>query len=204
LLRVLQEREVTPVGSSIPVPVNVQVIAATNRNLEEEVAKGRFREDLYYRLNMVELSVPALRERPEDIPSFIEFFAQKFAHRYNRSVWHPDDAILREFVEYNWPGNVRQLAHVIEQAYVLETTPSLPSSEQKSLDMNLRLPYLNLDKLRYEAVRQALTTTQGHKGRAAQLLGVHANTLTRMLSEFKMTPSQWNTAIAGTATVSAN
>ena len=97
-----------------------------------------------------------------------------------------------------------QLAHVIEQAYVLETTPTLPSSEQKNVDLNLRLPYLNLDKLRYEAVRQALTSTQGHKGRAAQLLGVHANTLTRMISEFKMTPSQWNTAVAGAATVSVN
>jgi len=81
LLRVLQEREVTPVGSSTPEPIDVQVVAATNRNLEEEVQEGRFREDLYYRLNMVELRVPALRERPEDIPAFVDHFAQKFAQR---------------------------------------------------------------------------------------------------------------------------
>ncbi|HEY2826315.1 MAG TPA: sigma-54 dependent transcriptional regulator [Pirellulales bacterium] len=181
LLRVLQEREVTPVGSSTPVRIDVQVIAATNRNLEVEVAEGRFREDLYYRLNMVELQVPALRKRIEDIPHFVDFFANRFAQRYQRPVWRPTADELQGFCEYSWPGNVRQLSHVIEQGYVLGTTPCVPSAKQ-SVD-NSHLPYFNLMKLRETAIRQALQATSGHKGRAAKLLGVHANTLTRMLSE---------------------
>ncbi len=89
LLRVLQQREVTPVGSSNPIEVNVQIIAATNRDLEAEVAKGNFREDLYYRLNMVELRIPPLRQRVEDIPEFIKFFSRKFATQYVRQLWAP-------------------------------------------------------------------------------------------------------------------
>ncbi len=181
LLRVLQEREVTPVGSSTPVRIDVQVIAATNRNLEAEVAEGRFREDLYYRLNMVELQVPPLRKRIEDIPTFVDFFANRFAQRYQRPVWRPTAEELQMFCEYSWPGNVRQLSHVIEQGYVLGTTPCVPSVRQ-NVD-NSRLPYFNLMKLREAAIRQALQATGGHKGRAAKLLGVHANTLTRLLSQ---------------------
>ena len=104
LLRVLQESEVTPVGSARPVTVNTQVVAATNRNLEVEVAEGRFREDLYYRLNMVELRVPSLRQRVEDIPRFIEFFSRKYAAKYDRKQWQPDPEVLREFCEYHWAG----------------------------------------------------------------------------------------------------
>ncbi|MDX1962670.1 MAG: sigma-54 dependent transcriptional regulator [Pirellulales bacterium] len=199
LLRVLQEQEVTPVGSSIPVSINVQIVAATNRNLEAEVAAGRFREDLYYRLNMVELRVPPLRERSEDIPDFVDFFSEKFALRYQRPVWIPTPAILQEFCAYHWPGNIRQLAHVIEQAYVLETEPMLPGRDSATTGEESgpagRLPYLNLEKLRYEAVRQALVLTRGHKGQAAQMLGVHANTLTRMIAEFKMSPKHWQATV---------
>lgn len=185
LLRVLQEREVTPVGASNPVNVDVQVIAATNRDLEKEVSEGRFREDLYYRLNLVELRVPPLRDRAEDIPEFLESLSQQFAKRYDRPVWRPDLATMQQFCEYTWPGNIRQLAHVIEQSYVLDCAPMLPerAAETKA---DTRLPHLNLEKLRREAVIQALRTTRGHKGHAAQLLGVHANTLTRMLSQLHL------------------
>jgi DNA-binding NtrC family response regulator len=184
LLRVLQQQEVTPVGSSHPVPINVQVVAATNRDLEVEVAEGRFREDLYYRLNMVEIKVPALRSRIDDIPEFVDFFSRKFAAKYNRPVWRPDSATLRAFCEFSWPGNVRQLSHIIEQAYVLDCTPSLPSAEQPQHSSTL-LPFMNLAQLRAAAVRQALQTTGGHKGRAAKLLGVHANTMTRLLAQIE-------------------
>jgi DNA-binding NtrC family response regulator len=183
LLRVLQEREVTPVGSSRPIPVDVQVIAATNRNLEEEVAEGRFREDLYFRLNMVQLEVPPLRSRVQDIPEFIQFFAERFAERYQRPVWQPTDEELHRFCEYQWPGNIRQLSHTIEQAYVLDTRPTVPARKQSTGESSL--PYFNLDRLRQTALKQALQATQGHKGRAAKLLGVHANTLTRMLAELE-------------------
>ena len=107
--------------------VNVQIIAATNRDLEAEVAEGRFREDLYYRLNMVELKVPALRDRVEDIPEFVEFFSQKFAAQYSRPLWKPDATRCGRSANIRWPGNVRQLSHIIEQAYVLDCEPSLPN-----------------------------------------------------------------------------
>jgi DNA-binding NtrC family response regulator len=184
LLRVLQQGEVTPVGAAHPVKVNVQVIAATNRNLEIEVAEGRFREDLYYRLNMVELHVPSLRERVEDIPRFIDFFTRRFAAKYTRPVWQPTPDLLREFCEYHWPGNIRQLGHVIEQAYVLDCEPSLPTRSRRLSD-NSSLPFMDLDELRRAAVRQALRSTQGHKSRAAKLLGVHPNTMTRLLAEIR-------------------
>lgn len=182
LLRVLQQNEVTPVGSAKPVPVNVQVVAATNRNLEDEVAEGRFREDLYYRLNMVELRVPSLRERTEDIPGFIEFFAARFAERYGRERWRPGPDRVREFCEYPWPGNLRQLSHTIEQGYVLDCEPELPS-RCRSTSSEPALPFTDLARLRSVALRQALRTSGGHKGRAAKLLGVHPNTVTRLIAQ---------------------
>jgi DNA-binding NtrC family response regulator len=182
LLRVLQQCEVTPVGSSLQVPIDVQVLAATNRDLEVEVAAGRFREDLYYRLNMVELRMPPLRERIEDIPELIEFFSNRYATKYQSALWRPDPETLRDFCEFDWPGNVRQLSHVIEQSYVFDSAPYLPSSESGSRNSGA-LPSFNLAKLREEAIRQALKVTRGHKGRAAKLLGVHPNTLTRLLAQ---------------------
>lgn len=184
LLRVLQESEVTPVGASQPVKIDVQVIAATNRNLEAEVEAGNFREDLYYRLNMVELRVPALRERGEDIPEFIEFFSRRFAAKYQRPVWKPTAEDLAAFCEYRWPGNVRQLSHVIEQAYVLDCAPQLPNLNDRHRQ-DVGLPFTDLNKLRRAALRQAMQATRGHKGHAAKLLGVHPNTMTRLLAQYE-------------------
>lgn len=185
LLRVLQQREVLPVGANEPVPIDVQIVAATNRDLEAEVEKGTFREDLYYRLNMIELRVPALRERAEDIPSYIEFFSQRFAERYRLPVWTPSADAIAEFCSFDWPGNVRQLEHVIEQAYVLQMEPKVPTKGAKAAAAVAagRLPCLDLAKLREQAIREALQITRGHKAKAAKLLGVHANTMTRLLKE---------------------
>jgi DNA-binding NtrC family response regulator len=185
LLRVLQQHEVTPVGSSIPVVVDVQVVAATNRDLELEVVEGRFREDLYYRLNMVEFHVPPLRHRVDDIPHFLEFFSRKFAARYERPLWKPSNETLRQFCEYRWPGNIRQLANIIEQGYVLDCEPHLPDRPNARLLSEAALPLMDLGQLRRIAVRQALRATQGHKGRAARLLGVHPNTMTRLLAQLR-------------------
>ncbi|MFC1757358.1 helix-turn-helix domain-containing protein [Planctomycetota bacterium] len=133
---------------------------------------------------MVELQIPALRDRLEDIPEFMRFFSQLYAERYDRNVWEPDGETLKAFCDYSWPGNIRQLSHVIEQSYVLDCEPSLPN-KRSSISIEDRLPYFDLGKLRTTAVRQALKTTKGHKGKAAKLLGVHANTLTRMLADIK-------------------
>ena len=189
LLRVLQEQEVTPVGASRPVPINVQVISATNRNLEHEVHEGRFREDLYYRLNLIELLVPPLRERREDIPEFVDHFSNRFSLKYKRPLWRPDADMLARFCAYPWPGNIRQLSQVIEQSYVLDSAPTLPETHESEKG-ETALPHLNLDDLRREAVIQALRTTRGHKGRAARLLGVHANTLTRLLVQLNLPQEQ--------------
>ena len=184
LLRVLQNSEVTPVGSSIPQRVNVQVIAATNRDLALEVAEGRFREDLYYRLNMVELGIPPLRHCVDDIPRYIDFFTRRFASRYQRPLWQPRAELLRQFCEYHWPGNIRQLGHVIEQAYVLDCEPRLPEQAHRRLS-DSALPFIDLSRLRRAAIRQALRATQGHKGRASKLLGIHPNTMTRLLAQIR-------------------
>jgi len=201
LLRVLQQREVHPVGSAHPVPIDVQVVAATNRDLQAEVAKGNFREDLYFRLNMIELRIPPLRERPEDIPEFVEYFSRAFARSYRMAEWRPSADTLTQFQAFDWPGNIRQLSHVIEQAYVLQVEPQLPvrarptplsfpapqsapqEPEQDQTSIDGKLPFVDLNLLRKCAVRQALEMTRGHKARAAKLLGVHANTISRLIRE---------------------
>ena len=132
---------------------------------------------------MVELRVPSLRERSQDIPHFIEFFSNQFSKKYDRPKWAPTPEELAIFSEFGWPGNIRQLGHVIEQSYVLRCPPTLPNQHSEARLGSNSLPFLNLAELRKTAVKQALKATNGHKGRAAGLLGVHANTLTRMLAE---------------------
>jgi DNA-binding NtrC family response regulator len=117
---VLQRWEVTPVGSTETHAIDVQVIAATNRDLEVEVTGGNFREDLLYRLNTIHLTVPPLRTRQDDIPRFIEHFSAHFAREYDRPQWRPDVRMLERFVRHSWPGNVRQLAQTVQRVYVFE------------------------------------------------------------------------------------
>jgi len=149
------------------------------------VVEGRFREDLYYRMNMVEFHVPPLRQRVDDIPQFVEYFSRKFAARYQRPLWRPTSETLRQFCEYRWPGNIRQLANIIEQAYVLDCEPQLPSQPDNRRMGEASLPFMDLGQLRRTAVRQALRATRGHKSRAARLLGVHPNTMTRLLAQLR-------------------
>ena len=198
LLRVLQQREITPVGSADSFPVDVQVIAATNRDLSADVRAGKFREDLFYRLNTIELAVPPLRDRATDIPLFVDHFRLFFATKFGVEPWQPDSATLARLMRYRWPGNVRQLAQVIERVYALDAPPLLPADADTTTvgggslavppttvpaAFDSPLPVVNLDELRKLAVRQALAMTNGHKGKAAQLLGVHLNTMTRLVEE---------------------
>jgi formate hydrogenlyase transcriptional activator len=119
LLRVLQEREFERVGSNRPIPVDVRVLAATNRDLKSAVAQGKFREDLYYRLNVFPIEVPALRDRPEDIPLLVEYLVQRFAQKAGRRIRRIDDRTLERLGAYDWPGNVRELQNVIERSVIL-------------------------------------------------------------------------------------
>jgi DNA-binding NtrC family response regulator len=125
LLRILQEREFERIGSNVPIKIDIRVIAATNRNLAEEVEKGRFREDLYYRLNVIHLHMPPLRERKDDIPLLVEHFLAKFRHAANAIPTAITEDALRKLVEYDWPGNVRELENAIERAVAVEQTPTL-------------------------------------------------------------------------------
>ncbi len=221
LLRALQQREVTPVGATRPIPVDVQVIAATNRDLAVEVDAGRFREDLFYRLNVIHLTIPPLRARRDDIPRFVAHFSRHFAALYALPVWQPDAGTLARFVDFAWPGNVRQLAQTIQRVAIFadqveaildETfaaaTPSpaasaVPAEASSAAPCDIPsavharsapetsagagaeslLPVFQLDQLRRLAVRQALEAAEGHRGRAAQLLGVSPNTMTKLVAE---------------------
>ena len=210
LLQVLERREVMPVGSTQPEPVDVHVIAATHRDLDTAVERGDFREDLLYRLNTVHLQVPALRDRPEDIPRFVAHFAAHFAAHYDHPVWRPEPHVLERLMAHHWPGNVRQLAQTIQRLYVFADAadavldevlgPRKPREQQAPAlvrspvqagfgmppgadDATAEPPTFNLRELRRRTVRAALDATGGHFARAAKLLGVCPNTMTKLVAE---------------------
>lgn len=128
LLLAIERRQVVPVGGDRPVPIDIQVVAATSRNLEQEVARGAFDRCLYYRLNMLELRVPPLRERIEDIPAFVDFFARRIAARLGVPVWRPSPEALAALCAHPWPGNVRQLEAVIERIYSIAAEPRVAAA----------------------------------------------------------------------------
>jgi len=144
LLRIIQEREFERIGSNVPIKIDIRVIAATNRNLSEEVEKGKFREDLYYRLNVIHIHMPPLRERPDDIPLLIEHFLAKFRHAPNSIPTSITEEALARLVEYDWPGNVRELENAIERAVVLSrgnpiTVDHLPFGDRREARDRARL-----------------------------------------------------------------
>lgn len=185
LLRVLQERRVRPVGSDTEIPVNSRVLAATNRDLVEEVHQGRFREDLYYRLNVVSLHIPPLRERHEDLPILAEHFVNLYCRNFNLPLKSLSEDAIRVLRAYHWPGNIRELENVIERTVALEegsliSSGSLPALLRGKTSGNTRprhtLPEEGLDLeeyltgLRANLMQQALKKTGGHQKEAAKLL----------------------------------
>jgi len=192
LLRVLQEREVEPIGG-IPERVDVRVIAATNRNIEEALQKGRFREDLYYRLAVVPIQLPPLRERKEDIPELIEYFLGKLDTR-NEIVFSAET--VERLQSYDWPGNIRELRNVVEQIIILRRSnrvgisdlPPYIYQEHPLGNSLVRLPEdgYSLDKLEKEAIAQALLLSHGNKSRAAELLRISRHTLNYRIEKYKL------------------
>jgi two-component system response regulator PilR (NtrC family) len=188
LLRVLQERKVRRIGGGIDVDVDVRVVAATNRRLEDEVSKGRFREDLFFRLNVIQVRVPALRERRADIPLLAESFVAKFAEQQGSSVKRIGDTALAALYAHTWPGNVRELENIIERGVTLASgdvvdLAALPSSLRGSPSTTPStspvyddLPADGLDlEAALEAyerkmLEKALQRTRGRKKKAAELL----------------------------------
>jgi Nif-specific regulatory protein len=189
LLRVLQEREFERVGGTKPLKVDVRLIAATNRSLPEVVQQGKFRADLYYRLNVVTISMPPLRERREDIPALAYSFLEKFSKKGNtlRKELSPD--ALAALTQYDWPGNVRELENAIERAVVMGSEEVVLAEDLPEAVLEAAGPtgpsdakYLGAVKeSKKQLVLQAMEQAHGHYVEAAQILGIHPNSLLRLI-----------------------
>jgi len=185
LLRVLQEKEIEPIGSRSPIKINVRIIAATNRNLEKEVAEGRFRLDLYYRLNVFPITLPALRERKEDIPALAYHFMNYYNHKTGKKVSGISDAVLKDMMSYNWPGNIRELEHLIERNILLAkgatieeiSLPTIKKSTSPDVDM-IRIKTIHENERDYIiAVLKKCNGRIWGPGAAAEILNLHPSTL---------------------------
>ncbi len=187
LLRVLQEKVIERVGESAPLKVDVRIIASTNKDLKDKVRKGEFREDLYYRLKVVEVCLPPLRERLEDLPLLVEHFCNVFKERFKKEIDGVSNEVLNRFMSYSWPGNVRELEHIIEHAFVLCRGPvitldHLPAElRDGAVPGRVLQPGSIARKSRVSAqdIKRALRETEGNKARAARLLGISRPTLYR-------------------------
>ena len=197
LLRALQEREVIPVGSTNPVPVDVRIIAATNRDLEEEIREGRFRTDLYYRLNVIALHLPPLRERKEDVPLLAHFFLERMAEE-NPDVGSPTlgGGAMDALLDYEWPGNVRELENALERAAVVADGPEIRPEHLPERVLEGPKPRLvseetppnpPMEVIERAYIEWVLRAEEGNKSRAAEVLGIDPSTLYRKLNRFGLT-----------------
>jgi transcriptional regulator with PAS, ATPase and Fis domain len=189
LLRVIQEKEFERVGESKPTKIDIRIITTTNRNLKERVRQNHFREDLYYRLKVVEIPLPPLRERIGDIPMLVDHFCKLFNRRFNKTIEGVSDYVLRILSDYTWPGNIRELEHAIEHAFVLchsrfiavdHLPPEIRESQGDQKATAQKEPSLNL-----QTILEALEKTGGNKSRAARMLGINRRTIYRKLSRYE-------------------
>ena len=203
LLRVLQEKRIRRVGATDEVEIDVRVVAATNRPLEEMVQEGRFREDLFYRLNVIPIHVPALRERREDIPLLADHFLERFAKEMGKPVAKISTGAMDCLLRYSWPGNVRELENVIERAVALETTPAIlperlseavrsgrPGRADAMDGAAFLSPGFSLDQhlegLEADLVRRALGESGGDRAAASQLLGISTRSLRYLIRKHRL------------------
>ena len=193
LLRVLQHREVIPVGATEPIAIDTRLIAATNRKLDEEIARGNFRSDLFYRLNVISIEIPPLRERRDDIPLLAESFLVEIAKKRGEEQKKLTPEAAEQLQEYSWPGNVRELENAIERAVILAANgtihpTALPDKvrERKSEPLMAERVALNpsLDAIERAYIMWVLGSEGGNKSRAAEVLGIDPSTLYRKLSRF--------------------
>lgn len=211
LLRVLQDQRITPVGSNRDFPVEVRIIAATNQNLEKMMKENTFRSDLFYRLNVMPVFLPPLRERKEDIPALADHFVQSFNTKHNREIQHIDPMALKQLTDYPWPGNIRELENAIEHAFVLEQSStlqetSLPEhiretildneegwhlpfeSNGHSTHIDFRSAKENFEK---EFIIQALKQNNGRINQTCEKSGIPKNTLLRKIQKYGIQPSEY-------------
>ncbi|MCA9424412.1 MAG: sigma-54-dependent Fis family transcriptional regulator, partial [Candidatus Omnitrophica bacterium] len=192
LLRVLQENEIDRVGGTKPIPVDVRVIASTNRSLRDQIKKGDFREDLFYRLNVVNITFPALRERKEDIPILADHFVRKYAEENGKEIEGIEPDALETLMKFNWPGNVRELENVIERAVVLCRGKSIDSASlpaeirepevREGLDIRVGMTTMEAERM---LILETLKTYEWNRTRAAELLGISIRTLRNKLNEYR-------------------
>lgn len=193
LLRVLQERQIERLGGTEPIPINIRLLAATNRDLTKEIEEGNFRGDLYYRLNVVQLTVPPLRERVEDIPLLAQHFLKKYADELNKPMLQISNEANELLCNYDWPGNVRELENAMERAAVLAPGPQLQPDDlpneihQSQTDGNyFIIPFgTPLEKMEQIVIRETLRRTGGDKKLTAQLLGIATRTIYRKIDAFQ-------------------
>jgi two-component system, NtrC family, response regulator AtoC len=194
LLRFLQEREFERVGGAKPISVDVRIIAATNRDLDKAIREGRFREDLYYRLNVVPLILAPLRERKEDIPGLADYFLKRFALETKKNLTGITEEALEKLIAYEWPGNVRELANVIESAVVLGQGPWLtphdfPTKVASAVPETPRDRFSYhgaIDDYRRELIARTLAHTEGNRAAAAKILGLQRTYLSRLIKSLRI------------------
>ena len=198
LLRVLQEEELRPIGATRSIPVDVRIVTATARDLREEIRKGRFREDLYYRLNVVQIELPPLRERKEDLPLLVSHFLDKFARRMAAPLEGVDKEAMKILASHSWPGNIRELENTIERAIILSDGPvitpeSLPArlGESREIDLSRLLSddlsiKKNVCAVERALIRKALETTGGNRTRAAKILEISHRTLLYKMKAYQL------------------
>jgi len=198
LLRVIEEREILRVGSNVPIKVDVRLIAATNQNLRELVAEKRFREDLYFRLNVVNLRLPPLRERPGDIPLLIDALLKEFSHVHNKQIKSINSEARQALYGYAWPGNVRELKNCIESMVVTATSdvlgigdvpphiPSAPRHEGKDAGLAAIAPGMSCDEVEKILIQRTLAMTNGNREEAAKKLNIGERTLYRKLDKYDL------------------
>jgi DNA-binding NtrC family response regulator len=193
LLRVIEEREVRPLGDTNSYPIDVRIISASNRDIESLIHQGRFREDLYFRMKVIDIELPPLRERREDIPLLVDHFINQFGNKPNRRISGVSEEALKILINYSWPGNVRELQNIIQRAIALcrhevilpEDLPSSMLREQDDeslLEKGLHKKY-TLDQLEKEYIKKVLIEAGGNKSKAAEILGLDRKTLYRKIEE---------------------
>lgn len=194
LLRVIQEREVTRIGSVKPIKVDVRILAATNENLSDAVREGKFREDLFYRLSVVPLHIPPLRERKEDIPLLVEHFLLKYNKRTKKSINSISPEVKKALMEYDWPGNIRELENTIERAVVLSKGNNIEIEDLMYHGISASSSFLNpvggkfrtLEKIEKEYIKAILQAQYGNKSKTAKILGIDRKTLWAKIKRYKI------------------
>jgi DNA-binding NtrC family response regulator len=212
LLRVLQEHEVQPLGSSTPIKVDVRIVCATNRNLTAEVEAGRFRQDLFQRLNVIKVDLPALRDRPEDVPYLVEHFLRKIARARGdkpKVLDRRDPRIMKQLVDYPWPGNIRQLENIVTRLVhlsgelitwdvLIENRELFPEAEKPVVDAVRSVRPLDevVAEVEREEITNALKQTNGNRTRAAALLKINRRSLLRRLTKYGLASEEDEAALA--------